>query len=71
MNSYFQKTGHSKVTKINQQQNDKVKILDELNFLKMRLKQIGYNGDCAYEKKLSNYYLETISRCEQKLLQIL
>ncbi|MDX2507130.1 MAG: hypothetical protein QNL62_22000 [Gammaproteobacteria bacterium] len=61
------KIDHLNATSINEQQNDKAKIIAEIKYLNMRLKQIGYNGDCAYEKKLSNYYLETISRCQQEL----
>lgn len=61
------KNDHLNAASINEQQNDKAKIIAEIKYLNMRLKQIGYNGDCAYEKKLSNYYLETISRCQQEL----
>ena len=60
---------HLTVANVNEGQNDKAIIIAEIEYLQMRLKQIGYNGDCAYEKKLSNYYLETISRCKKKLLQ--
>lgn len=50
---------------------DKERIIDEINYLKMRLEQIGYNGDCAYEKKLSSFYLNAISHCKEKLRPLL
>ncbi|WP_198264448.1 hypothetical protein [sulfur-oxidizing endosymbiont of Gigantopelta aegis] len=48
---------------------EKNKLLAEINYLNSRLKTIGYTGDCAYEKKLSSFYQNTISNCQQKLLQ--
>lgn len=51
----------------NNLQTEKQRILDEIQYLKMRLNQIGYNGDCAYEKKLAHFYVKTISSCRDKL----
>lgn len=56
-------------TKLKPQITEKEKLLAEIRYLKNRLKTIGYTGDCAYEKKLSSFYLNTISCCQQKLLQ--
>lgn len=54
-----------------EKQNDKEGLLDEINYLTMRLEQIGYNGDCAYEKKLSTYYLSAVAHCREKLRPLL
>ena len=48
---------------------EKDEILSEIKYFKDRLKTIGYTGDCAYEKRLSSFYQDTIARCKQKLLQ--
>ncbi len=42
-------------------------LQEELHYLQMRLRQIGYNGDCAYEKKLAGYYNNAVLRCKEKL----
>ena len=55
------------IEKHNEEISEKERILDEINYLKMRLEQIGHNGDCAYEKKLSTFYLDAISNCKEKL----
>ncbi len=55
--------------KLKPQVTEKEKLLAEIRYLKGRLETIGYTGDCAYEKKLSGFYLNTISCCQQKLLQ--
>ncbi len=46
---------------------DQQTLHEELRYLYMRLRQIGYNGDCAYEKKLACFYDLAITRCKQRL----
>ncbi len=48
-------------------EHDRRNLQEELHYLQMRLRQIGYNGDCAYEKKLAGYYNNAILRCREKL----
>ncbi len=45
-------------------------LITEIIYLRKRLKRIGYTGDCAYEKKLSDYYVTMIKLYEEELLKL-
>jgi hypothetical protein len=62
---YFQDIKGGKTMSI-----EKKLIIDEIKYLNIRLHQIAYNGDCAYEKKLSDYYIKMKQLCHDKLLQL-
>lgn len=47
--------------------NDAKSIKKEIDYLNMRLEQMRYTGDCAYENKMSEYFLKTISVYEKQL----
>lgn len=41
----------------------------EIRYLKARLLEMGYNGDCAYERSIVRLYVETIKKHQAQLLQ--
>lgn len=65
MNHFNYKKYQKKNTCLTEQ--DKQSLQEELIYLQMRLRQIGYNGDCAYEKKLAVFYDNAVLRCKEKL----
>ncbi len=42
-------------------------LKQELQFIEKRLRQIGYSGDCAYEKRMSKLYEEKAEILRHKL----
>ena len=45
-------------------------LITEIIYLRKRLKQMGYTGDCAYEKKLSGYFTQMIEQYEEELFKL-
>jgi len=39
----------------------------EIKYLQERLKEMGYNGDCAYERSITRLYVETIKKHQNYL----
>ena len=42
-------------------------LLDEISWFETRLKEIGGNGDCAYEKALARSYEQAVTSHRQRL----
>ena len=53
--------------KIANPHNNDDSLVQEINYLKKRLYQMGFNGDCAYEKKLAEYFQHVIAQRQEKL----
>ncbi len=39
--------------------------VEEFILIRRRLKEMGYDGDCAYEKALVAFYCERLEQCSQ------
>jgi|GEM_PF-2968657 len=42
-------------------------IVREMKYLQNRLNEMGYNGDCAYERSIFNLYIETVKKHQDYL----
>ena len=42
-------------------------LLDEKATIEKRLHQLGYDGDCAYEKALVSFYSNRLEECNRQL----
>jgi hypothetical protein len=42
-------------------------LLDEISWFESRLREIGGNGDCAYEKALARSYEQAVSSHRERL----
>ena len=44
-----------------------ITLKSELQFIETRLRQMGYSGDCAYEKRMSKLYEEKALMLRSKM----
>ncbi len=44
-----------------------ISLKQELQFIETRLRQMGYSGDCAYEKRMSKLYEEKAHLLRNKM----
>lgn len=44
-----------------------IALKSELQFIETRLRQMGYSGDCAYEKRMSKLYEEKVHILRNKM----
>lgn len=51
-----------KEIKMNSEAEHRNFITKEIKYLQERLKEMGYNGDCAYERSIARLYVETIKK---------
>ena len=42
-------------------------LTSEIKYLQARLNEMGYNGDCAYERSIARLYAETIKKHQAQL----
>lgn len=42
-------------------------LLSEINYLQRRLEQMGYNGDCAYERAIEGQFQQRLDERRQAL----
>jgi len=42
-------------------------LLQEMESIEKRLQQLGYDGDCAYEKAMVAFYKERLDQCSTLL----
>ena len=49
------------------QHNRRECLLDEKAIIEKRLHQLGYDGDCAYEKALVSFYSSRLEECNRQL----
>ena len=45
-------------------------LLDEISWFETRLKEIGGNGDCAYEKALARSYEQAVTSHRERLASL-
>ncbi len=45
-------------------------LLSEIHYLQQRLKQMGYNGDCAYERAIENNFQQRLVERRRALSEL-
>lgn len=50
--------------------NDPARLREEIHYMESRLTEIGFEGDCAYERAMSKFYLEQIETRRRKLARL-
>lgn len=40
---------------------DRTRIEEEIHFMEARLEEMGFEGDCAYERAMSKFYQEKLA----------
>ncbi|MBF0255603.1 MAG: hypothetical protein HQL47_03905 [Gammaproteobacteria bacterium] len=45
-------------------------LLEDINYLESRLKEMGYNGDCAYERAIERSFSQRLQERRQALKQL-
>ena len=40
---------------------DRARIEEEIHFMESRLEEMGFEGDCAYERAMSKFYQEQLA----------
>lgn len=49
---------------------DPVRLREEIQYMETRLCEIGFEGDCAYERAMSKFYQEQIETRKQRLARL-
>ena len=45
----------------------RARLEEEIHYMEARLNEIGFEGDCAYERAMSKFFLEMIDSHRQQL----
>lgn len=51
----------------NGQLSHRARLEEEIHYMEVRLNEIGFEGDCAYERAMSKFYREQIATRRQQL----
>lgn len=46
---------------------ERARLQEEISYMEARLMEIGFEGDCAYERAMSRFYAEQIASRRQQL----
>ena len=46
---------------------DAKRLREEIAFMESRLEEIGYDGDCAYEKAMARFYYQQLAKYRDQL----